>query len=312
METIISRHPLKFLIAYDGSLHSQAAVTFVNTLKFPEGSCITLVSILAPRETSNYEIVETSMKTAAERLAVTGCKISAELKLGYPSEQIIEYSNNINPHLIIIGAKGLRSDRRILLGGVAQQVVEYSNHPVLVVRAPFEKLKNLLLVTDGSPHSQLALNCMCGITHADIRVHCAHFPLSDDVVFHVLHVLPPAPSPELIARAWPLGPDLVPSATLDVQAEQAWLEEEQHHGQMLIDQAVEKLNESNRKAVGSIIRGDATAEILNYAKEHAIDLIVAGSRGLSRIKGLLLGSVSRKLIHSSNCSVLIVKGLPEE
>jgi nucleotide-binding universal stress UspA family protein len=43
-------------------------------------------------------------------------------------------------------------------------------------------------------------------------------------------------------------------------------------------------------------------------KQNQIDLIVAGSRGLSRVRSWLLGSVSRKLVHYSGCSVLIVRG----
>jgi nucleotide-binding universal stress UspA family protein len=39
---------------------------------------------------------------------------------------------------------------------------------------------------------------------------------------------------------------------------------------------------------------------------------VAGSRGLSNFKGLWVGSVSRKLVHYSNCSVLVVKGSRKE
>jgi len=54
-------------------------------------------------------------------------------------------------------------------------------------------------------------------------------------------------------------------------------------------------------------RGDAATEILAYAKENRVDLIVCGSRGLSEITGWLLGSVSRKLVHYAGYSVLIVK-----
>jgi nucleotide-binding universal stress UspA family protein len=65
-----------------------------------------------------------------------------------------------------------------------------------------------------------------------------------------------------------------------------------------------------------IRRGDAATEINSYVEENAIDLIVAGSRGLNPIQGWLLGSVSRKLIHYSKCSVLVVKAdeeiCPEE
>jgi nucleotide-binding universal stress UspA family protein len=53
--------------------------------------------------------------------------------------------------------------------------------------------------------------------------------------------------------------------------------------------------------------GDAATEIIEYVKKNKIDLIVAGSRGLSRVRSWLLGSVSRKLVHYSGCSVLTVR-----
>ena len=56
-----------------------------------------------------------------------------------------------------------------------------------------------------------------------------------------------------------------------------------------------------------LLRGDAATEILDYTDKENVDLIVAGSRGLSTFRGWLTGSVSRKLVHYSNCSVLIVK-----
>jgi len=52
----------------------------------------------------------------------------------------------------------------------------------------------------------------------------------------------------------------------------------------------------------------AVTEIIQYAKENQVDLIVAGSRGLTSMQSWLLGSVSRKLVHYAGCSVLIVKG----
>jgi nucleotide-binding universal stress UspA family protein len=65
--------------------------------------------------------------------------------------------------------------------------------------------------------------------------------------------------------------------------------------------------------VGTVLRrGDAATEILAYAQEQKVDLIVAGSRGLSGVSGWWLGSVSRKLVHYAPCSVLIVRGEPPD
>jgi nucleotide-binding universal stress UspA family protein len=52
---------------------------------------------------------------------------------------------------------------------------------------------------------------------------------------------------------------------------------------------------------------DPAAEILDFAGDHGIDLIVVGSRGRGRLSGLLLGSVSQNLASLARCSVLIAR-----
>ncbi len=53
--------------------------------------------------------------------------------------------------------------------------------------------------------------------------------------------------------------------------------------------------------------GNPAEAILKAAKQVDADLIVLGTRGLSDLKGLLLGSVSHKVIQLSPCSCLVVK-----
>ncbi|MFA5808984.1 MAG: universal stress protein [Thermoleophilia bacterium] len=50
------------------------------------------------------------------------------------------------------------------------------------------------------------------------------------------------------------------------------------------------------------------AAIADIAKEEEVDLIVLGSRGLSGFKGMLLGSVSNKVLQQAHCPVLVIKG----
>ncbi len=56
-----------------------------------------------------------------------------------------------------------------------------------------------------------------------------------------------------------------------------------------------------------IVEGHAVQEIVRTAKEGNFDLIVMGARGVSHIRGLLLGSVSDGVIHHALCPVLVVK-----
>lgn len=54
-------------------------------------------------------------------------------------------------------------------------------------------------------------------------------------------------------------------------------------------------------------RGDPVDEIVKYAEEGNFDLVIMGSRGLGSFSRTLLGSISDKVIHHVQTSVLIVK-----
>ena len=56
-----------------------------------------------------------------------------------------------------------------------------------------------------------------------------------------------------------------------------------------------------------MIEGDPSERIINYAKDHDVDIIVIGSRGLGTFKGLLLGSVSNKVSHRADRTCVIVR-----
>jgi nucleotide-binding universal stress UspA family protein len=57
----------------------------------------------------------------------------------------------------------------------------------------------------------------------------------------------------------------------------------------------------------TVVEGDPAERIIDYAKEHDVDIIVIGSRGLGTFKGLLLGSVSDKVTHRADRTCVIVR-----
>jgi nucleotide-binding universal stress UspA family protein len=74
---------------------------------------------------------------------------------------------------------------------------------------------------------------------------------------------------------------------------------------------MEETFRSSSLAVHSIVTdGVPGAEILRTITEQHIDLVVLGTRGLSKIAGFLLGSVSEWVLNEAPCSVLIVRGKP--
>jgi nucleotide-binding universal stress UspA family protein len=82
-----------------------------------------------------------------------------------------------------------------------------------------------------------------------------------------------------------------------------------HQGQQII--ANSKLSfEKNGLSVDILVEfGDDPGErIIKIAHEQNFDLIVMGSRGLSVIKEIILGSVSSKVLQNAGCPVIIYKG----
>lgn len=289
---------MNLVLAVDGSEHAAAAAHLVHDLPLPGDSSITILAVLVPRDAANHAGLEQALEDTRNILKDINPSVTTELLTGYPAEQISEYAAEHVPDLIVLGAKGRRATLGILLGGVVQQIVEYADDPVLVVRAPYEGIKRILLVTDGSVHSQQAIR------------YLGQFPIPDLAEVHALHVLPPMPSPVLIARSWPAGAETmapVPSyETEELLMKQA--EEDERQGKKLLAETVHELANFAIDAKSMLLRGDAATEIIQYANENQVDLIVAGSRGLSQMRRLLLGSLSRKLVHYASCSVLIVKG----
>jgi nucleotide-binding universal stress UspA family protein len=54
--------------------------------------------------------------------------------------------------------------------------------------------------------------------------------------------------------------------------------------------------------------GEPAARILACAEREQADLIVVGSRGMSDLKGLLMGSVSHKVSQLAPCTCITVRG----
>jgi nucleotide-binding universal stress UspA family protein len=52
--------------------------------------------------------------------------------------------------------------------------------------------------------------------------------------------------------------------------------------------------------------GDAVVATLDYARERQVDAVVVGKRGDGQLKGLLLGSVSQKLVSLAEMPVIVV------
>ena len=79
-------------------------------------------------------------------------------------------------------------------------------------------------------------------------------------------------------------------------------------GQQIVDNAIAVVESHQCKPKRSdVVIGDATEEILLFSKQHLVDAIVIGSRGLSTFSNMLLGSVSHKVGNLAECTCVTVR-----
>ena len=82
----------------------------------------------------------------------------------------------------------------------------------------------------------------------------------------------------------------------------------QDSAEIILENATNKFTEAGVTDVqGDYVVGDPASQILAYAGEKEVSLIVIGHRGLGPTEGLL-GGVARKLVNRTTVSVLIATG----
>lgn len=143
-------------------------------------------------------------------------------------------------------------------------------------------LKKILLPTDFSEFSGAARDYACSLVE------------KFNAELHVLHVLQ-----DLVAMAPEPGMAFPPPGDymkeLEASAKQAL---EKHPGDSL----------AAGFQVQRILRhGSPFLEIIRYAKEQDMDLIVMGTHGRTGLAHVLLGSVAEKVVRKSPCPVLTVR-----
>lgn len=60
----------------------------------------------------------------------------------------------------------------------------------------------------------------------------------------------------------------------------------------------------------AISPGSSTSVLVQYVKQHNIDLLVIGETGHSSVWGSLLGTTAEKIVRQAPCSVLVVRKRP--
>ena len=136
-----------------------------------------------------------------------------------------------------------------------------------------------LVATDGSAHADRAVALAARWAGATRD--------ADVCVVHAVHV-----------------PALAYGAASELAALEDSLDEA---GRATLARAAASFEAAQVHVTTRLLRGDPAAEIAAAANEANADVIVLGCRGRGQLHGLLLGSVSERVLHTASRPVLIVR-----
>ncbi|SEB20722.1 Nucleotide-binding universal stress protein, UspA family [Thalassobacillus cyri] len=134
------------LIAADGSDHSiRTAEQAAELARLQENAQITVIYVV-DGDTSKHDVLAEGnqatidrkrlerLKPIEERLDKAGVGYKVVLKRGEPGPTIVNYANEEDIDIVIIGSRGLNTLQEMVLGSVSHKVAKRAQCPVMIVK----------------------------------------------------------------------------------------------------------------------------------------------------------------------------------
>jgi nucleotide-binding universal stress UspA family protein len=287
---------MNVLVATDGSEYGRWALNWVAKLPFvepPQVTVLHVVDISALRAPFlSQPVVAGSggyIQEEIERMEVRAAKIITDTKKQLAALKlkgtVLKEQGAVAPvilthapqqdGLLVVGSKGLDAFDRFMLGSVSTNLISYATCPVLVVKDEAAPVRQITLATDGSVASAQGLEFVLTKFQPDRSTGKGR---RVPIHVRVIHVEPLSWNPELMGI-----------------------------GRRSVERSVQKLIEAGFTAEPVYQLGSPAKTIMKVASKSQADLIVMGTKGLSAIARVLLGSVSTRVVQHANCSVLVVR-----
>ncbi|HEU5105583.1 MAG TPA: universal stress protein [Solirubrobacterales bacterium] len=253
-----------------GTVASALVVTVLFTGPLP------MEYALLPEEEAHE--VEPLFERVRERLAGVEVETRA-YGGGSPAGILTTLAEQEDFDAIVVGSPHRGAVGRVMAGSVATSLLNGAPADVAIAPRSYAQVEHdaprtIAVGYDGTPESRVALR------HAEALAH------RYNATIRVLTVVrPPVPAPVMV----PMGsiPQLPPDP----------------------DRVIEEAIDSIDPLLGAErvrLDGDPAVQLMEACGE-GVDLLVVGSRGYGPIARVLLGSVSRQVVHKAPCPVLVAR-----
>lgn len=220
-----------------------------------------------------------------------GVRVSAQLVEDFPDTGIIHAASSLHADLIVVGTHGRTGFMHLLLGSVAERAVRGADTNVLVARAPGDPdtrgYARVLVPTDFGPTAERALQAALILSSPEAEIDVLNF-------WH-------APV-DLWGPVTATNPDL--AAVREALGDAA-----ERDGAALMGRYAAACGE--RTLCFEHVEDTPARGIQRRLEQERYDLVCMGSHGYRGLRRWVLGSVADKVVHHANCSVLVVRAVPD-
>lgn len=298
---------MRIVCAVDGSEHSQWGVQALEALASREPEQVALLHVidkqalqalagknpvrerrvLAAMEKAGGSLLRDAARSAHVALGQAATAphstIQTILAHGPLAKTIAREARRLKADLIIMGSRGLSDIQGFLLGSISRQVTSMAPCSVWVVKQPTHKLLHVTLAIDDSKPSRAAAKFL------------RSYLLPETATVTILSSVE-SPVTDFAARY--LSESQLAGLTKPVMERAA----------ALVNSVRNAFIKDGFLVVTQVQMDHVIETIVKHIEANRDELLVIGSRDLTKSERLYLGSVSESLLRHAPCSVLIVRG----
>jgi nucleotide-binding universal stress UspA family protein len=285
------------LVPLDGSSFGEHALPLAISLACRAGAQLHLAHVHLASRPGSDSATDEEQRTAEGayldgllRRLQASCEapITTRLLDGPIAQALHEYAVERQADLIVMTTHGRGALSRVWLGSIADTLMRSVSMPVVLVR-PHEQppdiaaepaIRHILVPLDGSPLAEQILEHTIDLG----RLTQAEYTLLQAV------------EPMFIGY----GPEMY-----SVASEDQVLESLRAQAQAYLDRLAARLRAEGLKVQAITVIDFAAAAVLEYAREHAVDLIALETQGRGGLARWIVGGVADKVIRGASVPVLL-------
>ena len=291
----------KILIPLDGSPLAELVLPHVQQVAVPGESELLLVHALhltyvgADAYVAS-QLIESVRDQAtryvagvAQNLQKAGYDVQVQVWSGHPPTVIEQIASDEHVDLIAMSTHGRTGIQRWALGSVADAVVRHATCPVLLVRAQDEApvetfIRRVLVPLDGSPLAEAILP------------HAKQIARQANAGLLLIRVVPPLP-----VSQWDELFD-------NKEMMEKILEDHLAHAEEYLARLARELRPDGTAVEHAAILGEPAEAILQVAVVEEANFIAMATHGRGGLARLAYGSVASRVLNTSHCPLLLVRG----